>query len=107
MFPLVLGTSKASEMLILNQRLSAKEAVALGFAAQIYRHESEIWERLQSIDRLPLGSIIANKKLMRAPLIEGLMKANEAELEELAVRMQSEEAIEALINFAASKKSKL
>jgi peroxisomal 3,2-trans-enoyl-CoA isomerase len=102
-----MGLSKASEMLILNQKMSAKDAMSVGLVAHIYKHESEVWEKLRSVDSLPLGSIIANKKLMRAPLIEKLTKANEMELEELTIRMESQEAMEAIINFHASKKSKL
>lgn len=106
-FPLIMGTSKASEMLMLNHKMSSTEALQFGFVSQVYKNESDIWDKLKQIDKLPLGSIVANKKLLRGPLIEKLMKVNDNELLELSLRLESEEAMEAIINFQMSRKSKL
>jgi Delta3-Delta2-enoyl-CoA isomerase len=108
-FPRILGTSKATEMLSLNHKLTASEALNFGFVAKVYENINEVWEKLSQIEKLPMGSIITNKKLMRKFTIEELKKANLAEIEQLVLRMQSEEALEAMLNFQASKakKSKL
>ncbi|KAG5680608.1 hypothetical protein PVAND_010102 [Polypedilum vanderplanki] len=105
-FPIIMGQSIANEMLFLNKKMSAQEAYRVGFVAQIYKHESEIFEKLKGIETLSLSSIMANKKLMRGPLIENLMKVNLAEVGEIGKLFQSDEAIEAMIRFA-SRKSKL
>lgn len=106
-YPLILGTSKASEMLMLNHKMSAREAYEFDLVAHVYKDESEIWEKLKQIDRLPIGSIIATKKLIRRPIVEKLLKINDEELDELEKRFESEEALEAIINFKATKKGKL
>lgn len=106
-FPLILGWSKASEMLLMNHKMTAQEAYHFKLVAQIYKHESEIWEKLKQIDKLPIGSIKSIKRLMRQPLIEKYEEVNNEELKELAERFESEEALEAIINFSSARKSKL
>jgi len=102
-FPAILGTSKATEMLTLNHKMSAKEAHEFKFVSEVYSDEKVIWEKLKSIEMLPLGTIIANKKLMRRFTTQQLLEANRSEIAELALRFESEEALTALLNFQASK----
>lgn len=106
-FPKILGFSKASEMLMLNHKLTAQEAVKYNFVAEIYNNEQEVWEKLKQIDQLSLGSIKANKKLLRKFTINELEEANKLEIEELARRANSEEALLAIMRFSQVKKSKL
>lgn len=107
-FPKILGTSKANEMLQLNHKLTADEAYKFGFVADIYKDVSEVWKKLDQIQDLPVGSIIANKKLTRKFTIEELEKVNLAEADGLGERFGSEEALMAMINFQSRKaKSKL
>lgn len=105
-FPRILGTSKATEMLTLNHKLSAEEAYQFGYVAKVYRDEQEIWDTLKEIAQLPIGSIIANKKLMRKFTVKELEQANDNEVEELKRRFESEEALQALVNFQQAKKPK-
>lgn len=105
-FPKILGTSKASEMLMLNHKMSAQEALRFGFVASVYKNEQEVWDKLKQIDELPIGSIKANKQLTRKFTIEELERANNAEADELGLRFQSEEALNALISFQQSRKPK-
>jgi peroxisomal 3,2-trans-enoyl-CoA isomerase len=102
-----MGASKANEMLLLNHKLSAQEAHQIGFVAHVYRNESEVWDKLKQIDKLPMGSIVAGKKLIRAPIIDNMLKANNAEIAALKKLFESEEALEAIINFQMRRKSKL
>lgn len=108
-FPKILGTSKANEMLMLNHKMTAQEALSFGFVAQIYKNEQEVWNKLKQIETLPLGSILANKKLTRKFTIEELESANKSEIEQLGERFLSEDAVNAILSFQQSrqKKSKL
>lgn len=106
-FPQILGQSKACELLILNHKMSAQEAYQFGFVANVYKNESEIWEKLKEIDDLPLGSIVANKRLIRGQMIKKLDEVNNQELVELEKRFETEEAMEAMVRFQMRKKSKL
>jgi len=105
-FPRILGTSKATEMLTLNHTMSADEAYKFGFVARVYKDEQEIWDIFKEIAQLPVGSIMANKRLMRRFTISELEQANKAEAAELGERMASEEAFEAMIRFQQSRKPK-
>lgn len=105
-FPKIFGTSKANEMLMLNHQMSAKEAYEFGFVAKVYKDEKEIWDKLKQIEELPIGSIIANKKLTRKFTIEELEKANLSECDQLGERFGSEEALMAMIRFQQSRKPK-
>lgn len=107
LFPAILGSSKANELLSLNHRLTAEEAYQFGLVAKVYKNESEIWEKLRQIDDLPLGSIMANKRLVRAGRAKMLEEIHNEEVNELTKRFETEEAIEAMIKFQMKRKSKL
>lgn len=107
LFPSVMGSSKASELLMLNHKLSAREAYEFNLVAHVYKNESEIWAKLKQIDKLPIGSIISNKKLIRRPMIEKLINVSNNELKEIQTRIESEEAIQAILNFQSARRSKL
>jgi Delta3-Delta2-enoyl-CoA isomerase len=107
-FPRILGTSKANEMLNLNHKMTAIEAQSIGFVAKVYQNTQEVLQKLNQIENLPMGSILANKMLMRKFTIDELRKANLAEIDQLVDRMGSEEALMAMVNFQSNrKKSKL
>ena len=105
-FPRILGSSKATEMLTLNHTMTADEAYNFGFVAKVYQDKKEIWDLLKEIAQLPIGSIMANKKLMRRFTIKELEEANKNEAEELSRRFETEEALEAMIRFQQSRKPK-
>jgi peroxisomal 3,2-trans-enoyl-CoA isomerase len=86
--------------------MSAQEAYQFKFVAKIYKNEAEIWEKLKEIDELPIGSIMANKKLIRGPMIKKLEEVNNEELAVLQRRFETDEAMEALVKFQM-RKSKL
>lgn len=105
-FPRILGTSKANEMLNLNHKMSAKEALAFGFVSHVYKNEQEIWDKLKQIEELPLGSILANKNLTRKFTISELENANKSEIEFLTERMLSGDALAAMLKFQETRQSK-
>lgn len=107
-FPNMMGTQHASEMLMFGRKLSAEEAVQQGLIARVYPHDSldQAWEQVYQWAKLPPGAMASAKALIRAPIIKQLHKANETECKVLTERLQTDEALEAIITFL-SRKSKL
>ncbi|CAO1410300.1 unnamed protein product [Diamesa tonsa] len=106
-FPKILGTSKASEMLLLNHKMSAMEALQFNFVSKVYKNEQEVWEKLEQLTQLPIGSIIASKKLICKFTLKDLRAANDYECASLLERFETEEAMMAMINFSSMRKSKM
>ncbi|XP_058463623.1 enoyl-CoA delta isomerase 2 [Malaya genurostris] len=108
-FPKLMGTSKASEMLLLNHRMSAQEALQFNVVAELFKRqefESKLWPRILQYGELPVGSVKATKQLMKKFDLDQLEQANKRELEALAKRWQTEEAMLAVMNFM-TRKSKM
>lgn len=89
--------------------MTANEALQFGFVAHVYKDVQEVWSRLNQIEDLPIGSILANKKLTRKFVVQELEEANLSECEGLSERFGSDEALMAMIKFQErrSNKSKL
>lgn len=107
----MLGSSKAAEMLLLNHKLSAHEALKFNFVSEVYargEQDTKIWPRIQEFAKLPPGSVRVSKRLMRRFDETALMAACEHELVELRERRDTEEAQNAIVSFMNRKtKSKL
>ncbi|XP_055844359.1 enoyl-CoA delta isomerase 2-like [Episyrphus balteatus] len=108
-FPRLLGKSKSIEVLLLNQKLTAEEALRLNFVADVVKPnelETKIWPKVMEITRLPMGSLMAGKLLLRRACHSDLEKAMNNECEELQKRFRSEEFFNAIAEFS-QRKSKL
>lgn len=108
-FPKLMGRSKASEMLLLNHRMSAQEALQFNVVAELFKmheFESKLWPRILQYGDLPIGSIKASKQLMKRFELEKLEQANRNEIETLTKRWATEEAMQAVMNFM-TRKSKM
>lgn len=108
-FPKLMGRSKASEMLLLNYRMSAQEALQFNVVAELYKQEefeSKLWPKILKYGELPVGSIKATKQLMRRFELDELERANKSEVETLAKRWTTDEAMQAVMNFM-TRKSKM
>jgi len=107
-FPNMMGAQHASEMLMFGRKLSAEEAMQQGLIARVYPHDSldQAWEQVYHWAKLPPGAMASAKALIRAPIIKQLHTANETECKVLTERLQTDEALEAIITFL-SRKSKL
>lgn len=107
----MLGSSKAAEMLLLNHKLSALEALKFNFVSEVYtpaERDTKIWPRIEEFAKLPPGSVRVSKRLMRRFDESALMAACEFEVAELRERFLTEEAQNAIVNFMSRKtKSKL
>lgn len=108
-FPRVLGPSKAAEMLLLNHRMDAAEALRTGFVSEVFSVaalRTELWPRIERLPALAQGSVRGGKRLIRNIDRPALLAAVEDELTLLRERMQSDEAANAIISFT-TRKSKL
>lgn len=104
-----MGKSKASEMLLVNHKLSAAEALQFGLIANVYKKselDTILWPKLYELSTLPRHSLGATKKLMSKFQVKTLDTVCSDELEELKKRIESEEFGEAVIAFM-QRKSKL
>ncbi|XP_063700728.1 enoyl-CoA delta isomerase 2 [Culicoides brevitarsis] len=104
-FPRILGTSKASEMLLMNHKMSAEEALRFNFVSEIYdpRDSAKVWKKIEELAELPLQSIKTTKALVKKYDLKVLEEVNNMEAKELIERFTSEEAMEAIINFNTKK----
>lgn len=106
LFPLILGRSKANEMLLLSQKLSAQEAYNFNFVSKVFEDtslDSDIWPKIMELSELPPGSLQISKSLIRMHEKEALFRALNAESEELCKRFSTDEFLNALSAFAARK----
>lgn len=108
-FPLIMGRSKATEMLVLNEKLSAQEAYHFNFVSRIFKLselDSVVWPKIRQYAELPPNSMRECKRLIQLGLRDNLVRANDTECEALLRRMYDDECMQAIINFAM-RKSKL
>uniref|UniRef100_A0A182J6E9 Enoyl-CoA hydratase n=1 Tax=Anopheles atroparvus TaxID=41427 RepID=A0A182J6E9_ANOAO len=108
-FPLLMGRSKASEMLLLNHRMTAEEALQFNVVAGVVKRdeiETKLWPQILEHGTLPIGSIKAGKALINRFQREQLNEANDRETEALLGRYQTEESLNAVMAFM-SRKSKM
>ncbi|XP_053672796.1 enoyl-CoA delta isomerase 2 [Anopheles nili] len=105
-FPLLMGRSKASEMLLLNHRMSAQEALSYNVVAAVVKRdeiETKLWPQILEHGKLPIGSIKAGKMLINRFQREKLHEANDRETEALMDRYQTEESLNAIMEFMMRK----
>ncbi|XP_075979248.1 dodecenoyl-CoA delta-isomerase [Anticarsia gemmatalis] len=85
-FPRLIGDRKATEMLLCNHKMSAKEALDCGFVNYLYKPEdlqSKVWDKIVEVSKLPKHSVTATKKLLRDTVRSELLETNDKEMEEL------------------------
>lgn len=108
-FPRILGKSKASEVLLFNHKLDAKEAYQFGMVSEVFPHSDlndKLWPKIIEFSELPAISLKTTKRILQKFELKKLDEVLEVELEELYQRFDKPDFIEALVNFL-SKKSKL
>ncbi|KAJ7338495.1 hypothetical protein JRQ81_012392 [Phrynocephalus forsythii] len=108
-FPKIMGLAKASEMLLFNKKLTAAEACSQGLVTEVFpdrTFQKEVWTRLKAYANLPRNSLSTSKQLIRSMEKEKLHEVNAEECECLIGRWQSDECLNAIVNFF-QKKSKL
>ncbi|KAM7322821.1 hypothetical protein ACRRTK_018326 [Alexandromys fortis] len=108
-FPKIMGSAKATEMLLFGKKLTAREACAQGLVTEVFpdnTFKKEIWTRLKAYAKLPPNSMRISKQLIRKNEKEKLQAVNAEECSTLKERWLSEECINAIMSFM-SRKSKL
>lgn len=108
-FPRIMGQAKASELLLFNKKITANQAFDLGLVTEVFPHDrfhSEVELRLQRYSQFPKQSMILSKRLIRGFDKETLHRVNEMECELLEQLWQSEECMNAILQFF-SRHSKL
>ncbi|NXI46270.1 ECI2 isomerase, partial [Galbula dea] len=109
LFPKIMGSAKATEMLLFNRKLSAAEACAQGLVTEVFpdwTFQKEVWARIEAYANLPKNSLAVSKQLLRSADKEKLHAVNSRECEILTERWLSEECLSAIVSFF-QKKSKL
>jgi len=105
-FPKMMGTAKASEMLLFNKKLTAVQACEQGLVTEVFPDSSfqtEVWTRLKAYAKLPRNSLALSKQLIRGVEKDRLHAVNDAEVERLVERWLSDECMEAVMSFFTSK----
>lgn len=105
-FPKIMGTAKASEMLLFNKKLTAGQACELGLVTEVFPEtsfQSEVWTRLKTYAKLPRNSLAFSKQLIRSMEKDRLHAVNDAEVKCLVERWQSDECFNAVMSLLKQK----
>ncbi|XP_037699871.1 enoyl-CoA delta isomerase 2 isoform X2 [Choloepus didactylus] len=108
-FPKIMGSVKATEMLVFGKKLTAREACAQGLVNEVFpdsTFQKEVWARLKAYSKLPPNAMRISKQVIRNREKEKLHAVNLEECNILQERWQSEECRNAIMNFL-SKRTKL
>ncbi|XP_045496103.1 enoyl-CoA delta isomerase 3, peroxisomal [Colias croceus] len=85
-FPSLLGERMARQMLMLNYKMTAREALQYGLISNVYKKQelqNKSWKNIKELLKLSQHSLITTKRLMREPNIKKLIEINKLEIEEL------------------------
>lgn len=111
-FPRIMGTTKAAELLLLSEKMTAEEGLQYNVISRVFENQEEmnrvVWPLIEGYSELPRGSLKTTKSLMRKHncSVEELQEVNKRELEVLGQRLLSDEVVEATMNFL-TRKSKM
>jgi peroxisomal 3,2-trans-enoyl-CoA isomerase len=111
LFPSLMGSLHAKEILLFDRKLTAQEAQQRGLVTQVIDEnifQEKKTEICQEILSLPKGSLLSSKALIQRWNINTLKYVNEQELNHLKERWITEEFSEAILKFMNGRqKSKL
>jgi peroxisomal 3,2-trans-enoyl-CoA isomerase len=111
LFPALMGSLHAKEILLFDRKLTAQEAQQRGLVTKVIDEnifEQEKEKICQQILSLPKGSLLSSKALIQRWNIDTLKYVNQEELNHLKQRWMTEEFAEAIFAFMnRRKKSKL
>ncbi|XP_038076462.1 enoyl-CoA delta isomerase 2-like isoform X2 [Patiria miniata] len=106
LFPQIMGQAKANEVLLFGRKLTAQEAYDRGLVTEVFpdaTFQQEIEKKFNEFAKLPRQSLRLSKNLIRGAEREKLHQVNKEECELLEERWTSEECIQAIMDFFASK----
>ncbi|KAG2191614.1 hypothetical protein INT46_002951 [Mucor plumbeus] len=111
LFPRIMGTSKANEMLLMGRTFTAPELVECGFVSRILPLENfhnQVLALAEESTKFSADALAVTKKLIRDVDHQELLKVNEIEMIRLTERMKaqdSQDAINAFVEQAKRKKA--
>jgi len=109
-FPELLGMSKANELLLLGEKLSAREAERSNFVAKVFADDvfhQEVMARASKMASYPPQALIDTKSLVQnSERRAALHRVNNREMDMLAKRQVSEECMNAMTSFMAGRQDK-
>ncbi len=110
-FPTLMGSLHAKEILLFDRKLTAEEAYQRGLVTRVIDEkifEEEKRKICEEVLSLPKGSLLTSKALMQKWNIDTLKNVNQTELDTLEQRWGTDEFVEAIMKFMSGrKKSKL
>ncbi|KAL3860200.1 hypothetical protein ACJMK2_010356 [Sinanodonta woodiana] len=109
-FPRLMGSAKASELLLFNRKITAAQAFERNLVTEVFpdsTFQKEVDAKVKQYAQLPKQSLQKSKTLIRDADIVKLHQVNAEECKVLVERWQSEECMNAIMNFFQSKASKL
>ncbi|XP_004473601.1 enoyl-CoA delta isomerase 2 isoform X2 [Dasypus novemcinctus] len=108
-FPKIMGSAKASEMLLFGKKITAREACAQGLVAEVFpdsTFQEEVWARLRAYAKIPPNAMRFSKHTIRNREREKLHAVNSEECSILQERWLSKECMNAVVSFL-SRRAKL
>ncbi|KRX95249.1 Enoyl-CoA delta isomerase 2, mitochondrial, partial [Trichinella pseudospiralis] len=101
-FPLLMGNTKAFEMLLFNRKITAQEAKRRNIVTEVFQQDTfseQVNKRIEQLSALPPQGLLISKKVLRQWTRAELHDANAVECEVLVGRWQSDECTESVMNF--------
>ncbi|KAF9315935.1 Enoyl-CoA delta isomerase 2, mitochondrial [Podila horticola] len=105
-FPRIMGSSRANEMLLMGRKFTAEEMQQCGMVARIFPRETfmdEVIKLATAAAKYPPQAMKDTKALIRDSEYEFLEKVNTREMTLLGVRMASDESAQAIMEFMMAK----
>ncbi|KRY26534.1 Enoyl-CoA delta isomerase 2, mitochondrial [Trichinella spiralis] len=101
-FPLLMGNTKAFEMLLFNRKITAQEAKRRNIVTEVFQQDTfkeQVNKRIEQLSALPPQGLLISKKVLRQWTRAELHDANAVECEVRVGRWQSDECTESVMNF--------
>ncbi|KAI8092637.1 ClpP/crotonase-like domain-containing protein [Halteromyces radiatus] len=108
LFPRIMGSSKANEMLLLGRRFSAKEMEECGFLRILPAEgfQEHVLKLAGQASEFSVEAMKVTKELVRGVDRDLLLKTNEIEMERLMERMGSADSFESISKFVEESRRK-
>jgi peroxisomal 3,2-trans-enoyl-CoA isomerase len=106
-FPSLMGSLHAKELLLFDRKLTAQEAQQRGLVTKVIdeaNFEEEKTKICQDILSLPKGSLLTSKLIMQKWTKDTLHQVNKYEVEMLKQRWLTEEFVQAMMEFMRGRK---
>ncbi|KAI9484817.1 ClpP/crotonase-like domain-containing protein [Zychaea mexicana] len=109
LFPRIMGSAKANEMLLLGKVFTAEEMESCNFLTRILPKENfreQVLAIAEETAKFSVEAMKVTKGLVRGNDIEFLENVNKVEMEALAERMASPDSLESILRFVEESKKK-